>query len=257
LRKAIGFAELETASIMDISDRKILIVGGGSGMGLAFARQCLDAGARVVIAGRSEARLAEARKSLGHPDSLDAIAVDLAREDDVAALFERIGRLDHIVSTAADIGGAYQLLPQLELAAVQRVMDSKFYGPLLLAKHGAAMLSGAGSITFTSGIAAYRPAARGAVLAAINAALEGLVRALAVELVPVRVNAVSPGWVDTEIWSSIAGDRKDETLQAMAKRLPVGRVGRPEDITDALGFLIGNGFTTGTVLHVEGGHRLI
>jgi NAD(P)-dependent dehydrogenase (short-subunit alcohol dehydrogenase family) len=243
--------------MMDITNRKILIVGGGSGMGLAFARQCLDAGARVIIAGRSQARLGEACTSLGHPDSLDAIAVDIAREEDVAALFDRIGRLDHIISTAADIGGAYRLLPELELAALQRVMDSKFYGPLLLAKHGAPMLSSRGSITFTSGIAAYRPAARGSAVAAVNAALEGLVRALAVELAPVRVNVVSPGWVDTEIWRSIAGEKKDETLQAMAGRLPVGRVGRADDIADALGFLIGNGFTTGTVLHVEGGHRLI
>jgi NAD(P)-dependent dehydrogenase (short-subunit alcohol dehydrogenase family) len=103
---------------MDIRNRKILIVGGGSGMGLAFARQCLDRGARVVIAGRSEARLSGARNSLGHPDTLKAMLVDIAQEDDVAALFERIGRLDHIVSTAADIGGAYQLLPQLDLTAV-------------------------------------------------------------------------------------------------------------------------------------------
>jgi NAD(P)-dependent dehydrogenase (short-subunit alcohol dehydrogenase family) len=242
---------------MSISNQKILIVGGGSGMGLALARRCVEAGATVTIAGRGEQRLQQAREALGNPTNLKVSVADIAREDQVADLFARIGGLDHIVSTAADIQGAYRLLPELDLKAAQRVVESKVYGPLLLAKHGAPRLAGAGSMSFVSGIAAYRPAARGSVVAAINAALEGLVRALAVELAPIRVNAVSPGWVDTEIWAQVAGDRKAETLAAMAERLPVGRVGRPDDIADAIAFLIGNGFTTGTTLHVEGGHRLV
>ena len=90
-----------------------------------------------------------------------------------------------------------------------------------------------------------------------SAAFPPLVRALAVELAPLRVNAVSPGWVDTSIWADVAGERKDEMLAAMAQRLPVGRVGQPQDIADAIGFLLHNRFTTGTVLHVEGGHRLV
>ncbi|PRH88313.1 short chain dehydrogenase [Labrys okinawensis] len=242
---------------MSLADSRVLIAGGSSGMGLALARRCLDAGARVIIVGRSEERLADARSSLGGPGTLDTVCADITREHQVAALFERTGRLDHIVSTAADIEGAYALLPSLDLKAVQRVVESKVYGPLLLAKHGAGKLRPAGSLTFVSGIAAYRPLARGAAVAAVNAALEGLVKALAVELAPLRVNAVSPGWVDTPIWTFVAGDRKDETLAAMAAKLPVGRVGRPDDIADALAFVMGNGFTTGAVLHVEGGHRLV
>ncbi|MBB4520282.1 SDR family oxidoreductase [Rhizobium leguminosarum] len=240
-----------------IEGAKIIIVGGSSGMGLALARRLLGEGAAVTIAGRSEDRLAAARRALGDYPGVATIAVDISREEEVAALFRNGRPVDHIVSTAADIGGAYQLLPSIELAAAQRVVESKFYGPLMLAKYGAAHLPPSGSITYTSGVAAYRPAARGSVVAAVNAALEGLVRALAVELAPIRINAVSPGWVDTPIWSFVAGDAKQATLDAMAQRLPAGRVGRPDDIADAIRFLIGNGFTTGTILHVEGGHRLI
>ncbi|PDT03427.1 short chain dehydrogenase [Rhizobium chutanense] len=240
-----------------IEGAKVIIVGGSSGMGLALAMRLLEEGASVTIAGRSEDRLAAACRHLGGHSKLVTHVVDIAREEEVAALFRKSGSVDHIVSTAADIEGAYQFLPSIELAAAQRVVESKFYGPLLLAKYGAARLPPSGSITFTSGVAAYRPAARGSVVAAVNAALEGLVRALAVELAPIRINAVSPGWVDTPIWNFVAGDARQATLEAMAQRLLAGRVGQPEDIADAIRFLIGNGFTTGTILHVEGGHRLV
>ena len=242
---------------IQIANKKILVAGGGSGMGLALAKNCLEAGAQVIIAGRNADRLARACEELHRPYQLKAVVADIAREDQVANLFDQAGPIDHVVSTAADIAGAYELLPSLDLEAAQRVVESKLYGPLLLAKYGAPKLSTAGSITFVSGIAAYRPAPRGAVVAAVNAALEGLVRALAIELAPIRVNAVSPGWVDTSIWTFVAGDKKDETLTAMAQRLPVGRVGQPVDIADAIAFLMGNTFTTGTILHVEGGHRLV
>ncbi len=240
----------------DMANSRILIVGGSSGMGLALAKQAIAAGAEVIIVGRNEDKLRHARVEL-QSSALSTVALDITQEAQVADLFGRIEGLDHIVSTAADIEGAYELLPSLDLKAAQRVVESKFYGPLLLAKYGAPKLASTGSITFTSGIAAYRPSARGSVVAAVNAALEGLVRALAVELAPIRVNVVSPGWVNTPIWTFVAGDKKDETLDAMAKRLPVGRIGQPEDIAKAIGYLMGNGFTTGTTLHVEGGHRLI
>ncbi|MFE0016522.1 SDR family oxidoreductase [Mesorhizobium sp. NPDC059054] len=235
----------------------VLVVGGSSGMGLALTTQLLSEGAEVTIAGRSRAKLDEAKSSLGNPPALRTAVADIAREDEVSRLFAHTGRLDHIVSTAADIGASYRLLPELDIAEARKVVDSKFFGPLLLAKHGVPMLSKKGSITFTSGINAYRPAARGSVTAAMNGALASLVRALAVELGPIRVNAVSPGWVDTPIWLHVAGDAKAATLDAMAARLPVGRIGRPEDIADAIRFLMRNGFVTGTVLHAEGGHRLI
>ncbi len=237
--------------------RQVLVVGGSSGMGLALARRLSEAGDHVTIVGRDSGKLRRAKADFGVPMRLTTVVADVTVENDVEALFAGCGRLDHIVCTAADLTGAYELLPTLDLAAVRSAVDSKIVAPILIAKHGAPTLVTDGSLTFVSGIAAYRPMPRGTVVAAINAALEGLVRALAVELAPIRVNAVSPGWVDTPIWEAVAGERKAEVLASMAARLPVGRVGRPEDVADALVFLMGNGFTTGSVLHVEGGHRLV
>ena len=236
---------------------QIVVVGGSSGIGLALAGRLIGSGAVVTIVGRSAERLAAAKQKLGAPSAVHVVSADVTKEDDVQRLFSGIGPLDHIVATAADVAGVYQPLVSLDIAAARRVIDSKVVGPLLLAKHGAPRLAPGGSMTFTSGIAAYRPAPRGSVVAAANGALESLAYALALELAPIRVNVVSPGWVNTPIWDVIAGPAKTERLEAMAKRLPVGRVGQPSDIADAIISLIGNPYITGTVLHTDGGQRLV
>jgi NAD(P)-dependent dehydrogenase (short-subunit alcohol dehydrogenase family) len=137
------------------------------------------------------------------------------------------------------------------------VLDTKLLGPWLVAKHAAPGLAADGSITFTSGIAAYRPGPGGTMIASANGALEALARALALELAPIRVNVVSPGWIDTPIWDTLAGTGKAERLAGMAARLPVGRIGQPVDVANAFMALIRNGFVTGTTVHVDGGHRLV
>jgi NAD(P)-dependent dehydrogenase (short-subunit alcohol dehydrogenase family) len=151
--------------------------------------------------------------------------------------------------------GAYGPLADFDLDAARAVLGTKVLGPWLVAKHVA--VAPTGSLTVTSGIAAYRPARGGSMVATANGALESLVRALALELAPVRVNAVSPGWVDTPIWDTFAGDAKHDRLAAMAARLPGGRVGDPADIARAFVAVMENSFITGTVLHVDGGHRLV
>jgi NAD(P)-dependent dehydrogenase (short-subunit alcohol dehydrogenase family) len=240
-----------------LEGQRILVVGGNSGMGLALSEQLLGMQCEVAIVGRSQEKLAAAREKLQGSGRPTIHTADVTREDEVRRLFETCGPIDHVVCTAADVRGSYELLPDLELDALERVIRSKVIAPILLGKHAAPHLPAHGSITFTSGIAAYRPRPRGVAVAAINAALEGVVRAMAVELAPLRVNAVSPGWVRTPIWEGIAGAESDNLLRAMAEKLPVGRVGTGGDIADAFVFLLGSGFTTGTVLHVEGGHRLV
>ncbi|MEU4237172.1 SDR family oxidoreductase [Actinoplanes sp. NPDC026619] len=236
-----------------MQNERVLIIGGGSGMGLALARQLLDEGAEVHIAGRSAPRLAAAARELGEPKQLTASPVDIADEDGVRQLLA--AERSHIVVTAADAAGAYHPIREFPLDDARNVLATKVLGPWLVAKH--ANLRAGGSITFTSGIAAYRPGPGASVLATANGALESLARTLAVELAPIRVNVVSPGWVDTAIWDILAGAAKTERLATMAARLPAGRVGRPEDIAAAFRTAMTNGFMTGSVLHIDGGHRLV
>jgi NAD(P)-dependent dehydrogenase (short-subunit alcohol dehydrogenase family) len=238
---------------MNLERKRVLVVGGSSGIGFATARLALERGAEVVLASRSREKLASAARDLG--DRVRTVAVDVGREEDVGRLFAEVTEIDHIVTTAVD--AAYQPVQQLDLTAARKVVDSKLVGALLLAKHGAPRVRPGGSLTFTAGIASERPGANGSVVAAVNGALGALARALSLELAPVRVNVVSPGWVDTPVWDSIAGAGKADVFAKMAARLPVGRVGRPEDLAHAIVFLMENEFSTGTVLHVDGGHRLV
>ncbi|MEV6768291.1 SDR family oxidoreductase [Nocardia sp. NPDC051030] len=233
---------------------RTVVVGGGSGMGQAIADALLAAGSEVTIVGRSPERLADAVRELGD-GKLNAIAADVAEEEQVARLFDTVGEVDHVISTAANLVGSYGPIRDFDFANGRGIVESKLIGSMLLAKH--ARIAPGGSLTFTSGIAAYRPSAGGAMVASVNAALEGLARALAVELGPIRVNVVSPGWVQTTAWDKVAWEDKAERLRAMADRLPAGRLGQPEDIAAAVLSLLRSQFITGTVLHVDGGHRLV
>jgi len=240
---------------MDITNQKIIVVGGSSGMGLAVARAALAKEAEVFIVGRSPERLALVASEL-ETKRMQTIAADVTREDDVRRIFKQVGHFDHLVVTAAaDL--AYQPIRELDLDAARKSIDSKLIAALLLAKYAAATIAEHGSITFTAGIAAERPMPSGAIVAMVNGALFSLAYALAVGLAPVRVNAISPGWVDTPLWETAFGANRSAMLQQMAQRLPAGRIGLPEDIAHAVIFLMENEFTTGTVLRVDGGHRLV
>lgn len=240
---------------MKISGKRVLVIGGGSGIGLATAQAAQREGAQIMIAGRSMVTLASAVEKFADPLAVKLFPVDIADEVRVQQLFAGAGELDHIVITAAD--AHYRLVAEYSVADMMRVLNSKVLGALLVAKHGAPRLRPGGSLTFTSGIAAERPAPRGSVVAAANGALNALARALALELAPLRVNAVSPGWVDTPIWERAIGPDSGKLQAAMAARLPGKRIGRPDEIAEAILFLLQNEFTTGNVLHVDGGHRLV
>jgi len=242
------------------ADGTIVVIGGSSGIGLAVARRSLDDGATVVIAGRSQQRLDAACADLdrtGLPAGrMSAHPVDIGDPAQVTRLFDRVGTLSHLVVTAADL--PYGPVVSLSEDSMVRAVRSKILGPLFAAQQAAPRITKPGSITFTSGIAASRPAPGGALAATVNGALESMVLALALELAPIRVNAVSPGWVDTPVWDRLAApDVKDARLADLAARLPARRLGRPEDIANAVAFLMADSFVTGTVLHAEGAQVLV
>lgn len=237
---------------MNLKDQTVVIIGGGSGIGFGVAQACLARGARVVLAGRTSSKLERALDALQARDRGRAITTDISQEPDVARLFEQVQRVDHVVVTAADL--AYQPIREFEVSAARRALESKLLGALWVCKHAARYLNPRGSITLTSGVASERPLPRGSMVAAVNGALHSFVRGAALELAPIRVNALSPGWVDSELWDTLGID-KTAAFSAMAQRLPAGRIGQPEELGHAAIFLLENEFSTGAVLTVDGGHR--
>lgn len=242
---------------MSLESSKIVIVGGSSGIGLGVARAALDRGAHVVLVGRSPDKLRDARESLGPSAGVTTLAADVTREPDVARMFEQIGPFDHLVVTRGDPPVAAPI-GRLDLDAVKSFVEAMQVSSISMAKHAQANLRRGGSITFTSGVSKDRPSRQGgAVVAAVAGSFDYLVRALALELGPTRVNVVSPGWVQTPMWDRLVGDAKTAMWDEMAARLPAGRIALPRDIAPAYLFLMESELTTGTTLNIDGGQSLI
>jgi len=237
----------------NLKDQHVVVLGGSAGIGLAVAIAAANDGARVTIASHDRTRLERARAKL--PTGPHAAhAVDLRDAAAIAALFERIGALDHLVFTA---GEELLLSPlaNLDLAAARRFFELRYWGALTAIR--AAHLAKTGSIVLTSGSAAHRPPPGFVIGASICAAVEAVGRALAVELAPVRVNVVTPGFVDSELWSNIPEAARTQMFAGAAAKLPVAHIAKPDAIAEHyLGFMRGS-YVTGQHLVVDGGGALV
>jgi len=228
-------------------NKRILIIGGGSGIGRALASKLSIRGDDVLIGARDTARTAA-----DFPD-LDVVHADLGDEASIAALAEA-GSFDAVVSLAA--AHANGPVGALDRQAVEGAFGAKVVGPILLAKHLAPVMRPGGVFVLFSGVAAWKPAPGLAVMATMNGAVSFLVEALAVELAPLRAVAVSPGIIDSGAWDGMGDDAKRQMFEETAGANPVGRVGSPADVVSAVLLAIDNTFVTGTTLHVDGGGRL-
>ncbi len=236
-----------------LSHNTVVILGGTSGIGLATAKAAQAEGARVIVTGRSRERLEATRSALG--GGARTVALDVADEAGTRALFQEIHRVDHIFITAGSVALDARLAP--DSASLRPALDVRFWGAFNAAKYGAARMNAGGSITFMSGTTARRPLRGAAVATASCGAVEAFARSLAIDLAPIRVNTLQPGYVDTPMLDELLGEARVAIKAEAGARLPVKRIGRPEELADAVLFLMKNGYVNGITLTVDGGGLLV
>ncbi|HET9401813.1 MAG TPA: SDR family oxidoreductase [Candidatus Acidoferrales bacterium] len=237
-----------------LTGKRIVVLGGSSGIGLAVARQVVARGARAIIASSNAERVKQAVETLD--GTAEGHTLDLSNERDIQTFFQKIGDFDHLVFTAGD---ALQLsdLAATDLTNARHAFELRYWSALAAVKYGNPHIRKGGSIVLTTGVAGRRPHKGWTVAASVCGAIEALTRALAVELAPIRVNAVSPGVVRTDLWQGMNADAREQLFESVGKALPVGRVGEPYDIAQAYLFLMQEGFSTGQTVVVDGGTVLV
>ncbi|WP_326746311.1 SDR family oxidoreductase [Streptomyces sp. NBC_00121] len=228
----------------------VLVVGRGSGIARAIVDTAVAEGAHVVAAGRNRDALEAAYKNT--PVSVKR--VDVTDEASIAALADQVSSVDHVVSTvsARARGAVAELSPE----AILLSFHTKVVGPIMLAKHLAPKMPRTGSFVLFSGVAALEPDLGFLAVAATNGSVNVVIRSLAVELAPLRVNAISPGTIDTGAWDGL-GEEKDAFLERKSATNPVRRIGTVDDIAQAVVFAMTNSFMTGVSLAVDGGQPLV
>lgn len=229
--------------------RRLLVAGGTAGIGREIARHYAEAGHAVVLTGRDAGRAETAAKEIG--GDTRGIALDLSRPEGIAGELADVGPLDHVVLAAIDRDA--NTARDYDLAAATYLVTLKLLGYTEAVHAVLPQLSADGSVVLFGGLAKDRPYPGSLTVSSVNGAMSGLMHALAVELAPLRVNAIHPGIVaDSPFWSG-----KTEATERVKARTPIGRNVAMADIVDAVDFLLRNNSVNGVDLHVDGGWLLL
>lgn len=237
---------------MTLQGQQIVVVGGTSGIGLATARLAQQQGAHVTIIGRSEERLQNAAATL---PGVEWLKMDVNSEQEVQEAFSTFKQINHVYIAAGStkLGGILDGTVETQMTPIME----RLWGSIYIIRAAARKIAADGSITFTGGLSTDRPVAGAWVSGVGTASVEQLARVMALELAPIRFNAVSPGYTDTPMWDSVLGTNKTAVLSGVAERLPVKRIATPEEVAQAVLFLMQNYSVTGEIIHVDGGARLV
>lgn len=238
--------------MQNLEGQKVVVIGGTSGIGLATAMQAQELGAEVWAVGRSAKNIEKAKSIAG--DSIHFSQLDVHNVEDFEKLFAQTGKFDHLVSAAT--GANRTMKPFMEQTAEQfSEAFNKFWGYTNVVRQGVPHMTGQGSITLVSGTPARKCNPGMSSVSCVGNAVEGLGRALALELAPIRVNVVAPGLISTGMFDWM-GEKKDEMLEGMTKQLPLARAGQPAEVANAILFFMTTAYATGTCVDVDGGQLL-
>lgn len=237
---------------MELKHKNVIIIGGSSGIGLATARLAHQQGAIVTITGTSEATVTRAALAIG---PVSTYILDATNEAQVSQFFESFTTIDHVYVAA----GTTKLSNILESAVADQLaaFNLRLLGSIYVVRSAAAKIQPGGSFVFTGGLSTDRPVSGAWVSGIGTAATEQLARVLALDLAPIRFNAVSPGYTDTPMWETVLGENRQSVLDSVAQTLPVKRIAQPDEVAEGVILLMRNESITGEVLHIDGGARLI
>jgi NAD(P)-dependent dehydrogenase (short-subunit alcohol dehydrogenase family) len=240
-------------SVAELLGQTVVVIGGSAGIGLETARRARAEGAEVILTARDPERLEQAATELGAKRSVAFDATDFDRLDQ---FFEELpGPIDHLMVTAG--GPYYGPLATMDFDKARRDVEQHLWLPLRVARHAAGMVRPGGTLLFISGTGGRRPAVGYTVLSTFTAGLPALIKVLALELAPVRVNLIAPGFVDTPLSASILGDELDERREQLRNTLPIGRVVGPEDVAALAVHLMTNTAVTAATFDIDGGQQVV
>ncbi|SHG86502.1 SDR family oxidoreductase [Flavobacterium defluvii] len=237
-----------------LKGKKVVILGGTSGLGLATAKEASQEGANVIIVSSNQNRINDALKQLSTEST--GFVVDLSKVENIKNLFENIGNFDHLVYSAGE-NLNLTTLDGTDIENAKNFFTIRYWGALAAVKYASKYINEGGSIGLMSGIASQRPGSGWALAASICGAMDGLCRALAVELAPIRVNAVAPGVIKTNLWNSMDESTREGFYKSVGDSLLVKRVGNPEEIAQTFTFLMKQTFATGQIITIDGGTVLV
>jgi NAD(P)-dependent dehydrogenase (short-subunit alcohol dehydrogenase family) len=231
----------------------VVVIGGSAGIGLETARLARAEGADIVLTARNPERLQRAGEELG---ARSTAAFDVTDEGQLERFFTDLpGPVDHVMVTAG--GPYYAPLAEMDFAKALQALDAELLGPLRVARLAAARMRAGGTMVFVGGTGARRPGVGMSLIAAVTAALPAVVANLALELAPLRVNLVAPGFVDTPLSASLLGDGLEARREQLRAQLPIGRVVGPADVAALAVHLMSNTALTGATYDIDGGQQFV